>query len=390
MRTPLSAGNGGGLLNADNATAYIGALPNVYNFGPTKLKKWRVARGKARAGNAHARILCVGDSRTAGMMGGYGTTSNNTLNSYPNKLAEILDAAGLPARGDAFHGYNSNGQRISYDSQITAFTGSWTDSYHDGSYSSCAGGWQFTNTGAGDFTFAPRLPVGTFRIWYRSSTGLGVLGLSIDGGAVQNLDTQTPGGNIETYYDLVCASEGIHTLNMTWVSGGKVCVMGVEPLYTSKKSVTICNAGFDGSKTSDWTYANFSGFSAFYIAQKYTPDLIVLSLGGNDWINSVSATTYRANLLSLVTRYMLSSDVIVIGPEPTSNGGIPLATQRNYIEAARSVALEKGVPFVNLHERFVSAENARDVGLFNTDLTHNTGAGYADVANVLASMLMSA
>ncbi|RQY50973.1 hypothetical protein DF109_32485 [Burkholderia stagnalis] len=384
---PSATGSGG---VASNVTITSGSIGNASIVTPTMLSKWKAAKARVRSGVGTGRVLCVGDSITAGY--GSQATGKNAL-CYPRQLASMLSAVGITAVSNAFIGYGPNGAvntGTTPNLDLRISLGSWTE------FTSVTGvgGYFFSATSSsnGTLSFTPTVNCDTFVIYWAGSSGNGSFSANISGGTPTTVSTNTGSGVLSK--TTITGTLGANVLNLSWSSGGAVYIAGVEGYDSTKPSVSIINAGWSGSATSDWN--NTSGgatYSPLYGPGVIAPDLIVVCLGINDWdLGTLSA--FQTNLTAIVTQYKTYADVLLMSPVPTNPGqSVPggttpsTATQAGFVSALWSIANSAGVPVVDIFNRWqsFSAQNANS--MYYDTVTHPDATGYADVAGALASYL---
>jgi lysophospholipase L1-like esterase len=257
------------------------------------------------------------------------------------------------------------------------------------------GGDLFTATaGATPLAFLPTDTVDTFRLWYITNTGLGSFSYNVDGGTATTINEN--GSQVFNSVTIAAGSLGIHTLNLTWISGS-VFVAGVEAYNSAIGSVQIINAGWAGATSANWVN-NFpiqgNPWTPVPGVTTQAPDVILLSLGINDWRvtqTSTSVSTYVANVQALITAWKVNSDVILVTPAPSGISTVPLATQQQYVAALYSLAATNNLPIIDNFGRWGSFErmNPAPYLFYSSNNLHPNGNGYSDFAQSIASQLLS-
>ena len=221
-------------------------IPNVFNFAPQNLKKWRAALAKAKAGTSNARILCLGDSTTQGVGSNGASTGNLTPLSYPSQLAGLFSAAGINAHWNSFCGDSNSGQsRDTLDSRI-ALSGNMVQYYSPTSTYACPGGGMLgaSSSTSSKLAFTPTVNVDTFKVWYVAGP-TGTFSMDIGGSGTTNINVNN-GGVFTILSSTIAGSLASNTLNIKWVSGA-FFIVAVEAWDSSKKWVSVMNAGWSGS-----------------------------------------------------------------------------------------------------------------------------------------------
>jgi hypothetical protein len=107
-------------------------------------------------------------------------------------------------------------------------------------------------------------------------------------------------------------------------------------------------------------------------------DVALISLGINDWTNSVPVATFQANLRALVIADQLVANVILWMP-PWPSGGD--STFIPYRQAIYNVADTLGVPLLDVGNLFGTYPNA-----FEIFSPHPTANGYMAIANAFMAV----
>lgn len=352
---------------------------HMRDFSPTALKTWRKAMARVRTGTADAKILCVGDSTTAGV--GVDTNSTQGLpGAYPHQMAVLMNAAGLPAaRGLGIPAPRSTDPdlRWAYGTGWTPYNGS---GFGFGNYSDAlAPSGVTTATTYTDAVLADR-----YDIYYLTNTsGLGSFAATATGGSTVTTNTTTATVGIGKVTVSAASAATTNVLTITPTAGNTgVHIIGVEPWLSTTKRVRVGNAGVGWSTTVDWAAAgNGATWNAAAAIQAYAPDLSIISLGINDGIAATSVSTWLSALNTVIAACQVSGDVVLLAPIPATSAAdanaVTLIPQ--YTASMRT----RGLPFADLEARFVSGDDSQVQGL-RTDALHLNALGYADVAQMLA------
>jgi lysophospholipase L1-like esterase len=373
-----------------NGFSYLPTGSTPLNLNATLMPHWTscVARVKINAGNC--RVYAVGDSTT------YGDYSANTSNtgdltvaSYPTRLSQYLNASTLPAQRDSFMGAGSSqGAGFGNDARVVLGTG-WSTVN-----SASTGGLLFTASSATTaFSFTPVDQVNQFILWYVTNGG-GTGSYQVDSGSVTDFSS---GGAAGLHSVTISAGTlGNHTLNLQWVSGGAVFVLGVEASNTAIGSVQIINAGIPGSGAGTVTGISWaqttSAWSPLFSVPIQAPDVVLLDLGINNWTgaNATSVAVYTTNMQAIITAYLATSDVILITPAPSSIANVSLATQAQYVAAMYQLAAKNNIPLIDNFNRWGSYERTNVAPfLFYNNVLHPGPNGYSDFAQAIAVQLLS-
>lgn len=353
------------------------------------LTHWLQALTSMKNGASNAKILCIGDSTTFGT-GANGTSSGNWQpTTYPTQLSGKFTSAGINSHANAWMGGGRNtADQWPRDARITDGS-SWTaDTSFD---TRCFGGYTAkatTNTNA--FSFLPTVNVDTFIVYYLQVTsGPRSFNLDINGGAATTVNVVNAANQLATQN--ITATLGSNTCNATWVSGATgTYVAGMEAYNSNKKWVSVINAGYRGSNTGDWCDAT-SPFSAGKAATYATvaPDLTIISMAINDWVDGTSLATYQTNLQTLINLAMGVGSVLLVTSNPSDPSlGVSLATQATYTNVELALAASNNIPIVDIFNQWGSyaASNANG---WNFDGLHPNGTGYGVIAQQIFNAITS-
>lgn len=349
------------------------------------LPKWRIAVGKVKANVASCRILCIGDSITAGQWAQGNVPANQRPLSWPTQLSNMLNSSGVNANWNSTLGNNNTGfgeTTPTLDFRVVQGTG-WTSS----SAAETIGGDLYASTSAtSNLAFTPTFPVNTFNIFYPLFSGGGTLAANLNGGSNTNvsLNNATTGINTLT----LSTTLGINTCNLNW-NAGSAFAIGWEAYDSSKKWVSIINTGWDGATSTDMALHG-AGFNSGSAISYLAPALTIICTGINDWDNGISLATYTANIQYMITQAKLSGDVILVSPVPTNpaaGGAAPIATQLTYIAALQTIATSNNIPLVDVYNRWVSYAVSQPLGYYGDTFTHPIGAGYGDMAQAIFNVI---
>lgn len=342
----------------------------VLNAPIEKLPNWRKAVAKVRRGTANARLLCVGDSTTAGYLGSVSTS--NGLGAYPVQLASQLTARGLTANSHNFIGNKNwpSGGLGGNDSRLTT-SGSISQTIKS------AGGYLMNWTAAGGLTFTPTASVDTFDVWYVQNAA-GSFTINLDGGANTTVNTA---GTTNLLKATITGSLGAHTLNLAWVSG-TIFILGVEAYNSAAKEVSVLNSGAYGWIASDWNPGSVtSKWQSANAISAISPDLTIICLTINDANTPTSESTYKTNLQIIIDAAKVTGDVILMTGVPTSR-----AAQPNIERYMRELAVLNDVPLIDLSARWSNYTTSNALG-FYADTTHPNALGQSDVAAAIAAVV---
>jgi len=363
-----------------------GAFPPVFNdalgktFAPAQLwqninqqstGKARAAFAGVRAGLTPAKVLCVGDSTTAG----YNTSAAQSFPGFlPNAMGPIVPVSpglSIPPRQINDPRWNMGGWPI-----INSF--GWADSL----------ALMSNGSGTGLATYTAGVMADTFDVYYFGTGGYGTLHLELDSGEKIDVDTSTA-GTVKKATLVASAATKTHVLNMFNSSTLPVSVLGIEASLSTAPSIRIANAGVAGSASSQWGNAQggVTGSGSAAAIRGYAPDLTIIMLGINDAKAAVPVATLQANLTATITAAKASGSVILASVVPTNT--TPEATlEQTYRTSIAAFATAQNAGYVDIFGRFGSYSDSQALGMYS-DGTHPSAIGYADMANVFAGAIRS-
>jgi len=357
-----------------------------------QLPQFSYALSQVKAGVRNAKILCYGDSTTAGAYASGSNWAGGRALSSPNILASSLSPRWSAYIGNTLGDPSQQTSGVffqSYDPRWVLQSG-WGTS----AVISIGSGSLNCSTAAKTASFTPAQAFDTVDIYYIQNAGYGSLNVNVDGGATIGAAIAFNGTLSLKKATRTCAL-GVHTLNLVTVDANQVIVIGVSTYNSNAKGIEVFNAG-TGGMTSALGAANTNIWDACYVTGNngplglIQPDLTVINLGINDWGTAVTPATYRTNMSVIIAAAKLYGDVILQCPTPTSSSSTSLATQLGISTVCRQLAAENGVPLVDTNAIFGSyaiAQGQLGYYLPANDLIHPGATGYAAVGNAVAGTL---
>ena len=342
--------NGGyGTASIASIAQVSGAWPEDYAYiggkSALSLQKTRTALAKAQAsvlngngaGAARGTFLAIGDSTVFGLHSG-----NNGLyvrrNAWPAYLARILASLGYGGVSSGIFGEGAAGNVNGGDDRLSA---------------------------GADFS------------------GLGTF--TVDNGGAAFITQNTSAVTTATLAKVSATiSSSANPINVKWASGGAVKILGIRAYTAATTGIDVLNAGVNGSTTGGWVTTG--AYQYLSLIDDLAPACTFISLGFNDLNQSVSLTTYQANLQSLaVAAQNAGSDVIFLIQHPQKITSHSIALQKTYWDAANSAAIAVGASVVNMPGRWITGENQAAM-LF--DDTHPNAVGAFDIAKAISEVIL--
>jgi lysophospholipase L1-like esterase len=377
---PVARGVGAAALVQNAPT---NSIPNVTNFTPSSLPRYRTKLASAIASPGSPVTICmVGDSTT---MGATNATTALKATSWPAQLAKLYRGIGLSVAEDSITGDNSTpgtgtAGLTAYDPKAV-FAGSTWLRNTDG-----LGGNMIRNTSGTDiFAYTPAASTDTIDTWYAQNSGNGTFTVS-DGATL--LSTINSGSPTTTAFIKATSTRtaSANPINFVRTGAGGAVYLGLVSTWSSTTTqVKIFNFGRFGKMASDFTTAT-SPWSPLNSIPVVGCDLITINLGINEVRQNVAVATYTANMQTLITAYKASgADVILVRyhPDgaPVNPGLLP-----SYYAAQVSLAQNNNLPMVDLTARFVSYAVGNGQGEYG-DSVHLLANGNVDVAMAVWSLL---
>jgi lysophospholipase L1-like esterase len=351
-------------------------VSSIYNYDPRLLANFRLALAKVRDNAANCKILCLGDSITHG----YGCSSYLTLGtsgSYPARLAYLINTYMAPAAVG-----------LSIPPISSAHDTRWTNGW-----GTALGGFGFGNaanystaTPTGALIYNPGTTWDRMDVYYLRTGSSGTLLVSANNTVVGTGTAAGAGNRIVAMTTYSASALATGTLSITG-SGGNCYITGAEPYQSSTKQVLIGNAGCYGIQTSAAATSGAlnQNWYALDALNAYQPNLTIICLGVNDANSSVSSSTYRSNMITIINAAKVWGDVILISFSPTSSGsGQQYVTyEAQYNDVLKNLAASTGCVFIDIYGRYSTIFQAN----YMFDNLHPNNYGYWDMAQSVFSVL---
>lgn len=345
--------------------------PYLYNFNGSNLNNWHRAFTAVQNGTRNARIMCVGDSTTAGQ----GTSPYYTY-SYPTRLTIALNNYVVANRS------SFNGSILQTATDIWTYVGAWS-----GGNASFMGVCAQNGNNVDTATFAPPNAVDTLEIWWNRGAAQGSMDVKIDGVLNQTI-VQT--GATGLGHTVISTTLGVHTFAFTPnPHDASVCL---ALAYNSAiKEVSVINMGCAGCTVANVaTNSNPYNPRSTLTAANYAPDLIILGPLGINSVDALTATdTIRASYQSIIADFKNSgADIVLVSLLPgafVANTEVP---QIQMNQAMYALADANNLPLVdsfNLVGGSWGVMNARGLSL---DTLHPKAAGYQIEVDTLVPALL--
>lgn len=345
---------------------------NVVNAAA--LKTWRSIL--ANRDNALARVYVWGDSRSEGQ--GATGRANRWVDRLQEELRSLYRVAGNPNGGvgylPAFYAQTSW-------AGAAVLAGAPTQEaakYGPGKRS-------VSLTGAQTVTYSNITGTSIDVMWVALSTG-GTLGVSIDGGAVTNINTLAGGADTDGQLTRVTLGNTgtAHTVVISAVAGtsqfdGIIVYDGDEAAGIQ----VIDGSHFGTSASTSTLWTNFTQ----NVLQSLAPGLVVIAHGTNDSTSRTSAQfkTDMQTIISLVTGHTTGPASVLLVMHTSRNATL-IEPWANYVNAAIALAsTNSGVAVLDLSRRMnpIATDNLSCYA----DAAHENNRGHAMVADFVVGAI---
>jgi lysophospholipase L1-like esterase len=348
-------------------------------------------------------LLFVGDSTMVGVgagSGGSADVNGSRPYSVPLQAAARLAARGYKVATETLVTDNNNGTAAAtwqgYRPEVTV-----VGSINGASDSPQIGGVHL-NIGAGSnsVAYATAAEVDRLDLLLHRRSDFGVLGVSIDGGAVQEFSLANAVEDL-AWQSITGLTLAPHTFTFTRVSGACRFPVMFDAYNSAENAFHICNAGARNWTTTDWVVADHPNSPLSAIAYA-APDVVVIDLGINDWRQSgTSIATFKANMQTIIDACLAAEAQVVlciphaIQTYVTASDAWSLAAT---IAAYQDLAAANSCALVNApHEFYAAGLAAADpatyaamdaAGLMNDSL-HTRPLPYQIKGHVLADVILT-
>lgn len=384
----------------------VGAVPST-SFDVQRLPIWSAAVRAQRSGQRNARILCLGDSTTAGFgANASSAVTNDRANSYPTHLANVIAGKGYPANWCSWIGNGNTPQFSTYDYRITFGTG-WGLSNQDTpqSVGYTVGGFALrtgTVVGQTKLNFDTTTAVDTVEIYTMmrapgTSSNQPAFVVSVDDidttSIVVAYDTSNPGGLMKTTISVPRGRRKI-SIRASGTTDNIYCI-GMVGYDSAVKEVTVLNGGWGGSKATDWNSLQARAWSPLQAIPVINPDLCILNLGINDSISNhplnglppTQGDAYMRDMQAIIDAVRSSgSDIMLVMPNQI---GFELAGYLDrFYPYMQELADRNALPVMDIRQVLGSTFDIAYNAGYIRDRAHPNSAGYLKIAQALANVIM--
>lgn len=308
--------------------------------------------------------------------------SNARSASYPAVLAGLFQGV-VASNASWFGDANAAGDGKTlpqYDSRVTMGSG-WvatTNNTTVGHYAQSQQSGLTTTLG-----FTPGVEFDRIRVYYAEWSGSPEYTVNIGGSTIATLNMDRAGAIAGTTYEDITCTLGTNPVNIV-ATGDWGSINGCYVYKSSVKQVTVINGGWWGVYSGDYA-ADANGWQPIDTIGVIAPDLSIVNVSGNDAMSGTAEATLKANLRIIIDACKATGSVLVTSYPPVNPTIVSEAIQQTYNGYVHDVALEKEVAYLDFWTRpnWTSYAAANAAGFKDADGIHNTGTGYADLAQAL-------
>jgi lysophospholipase L1-like esterase len=350
-------------------------------LGPARAYNWKASNTKRlrasldRASSLRANHVFIGDSITAGYLGGAETPQYDALEAWPMFYRSVLRDNGIPVAGTGLV------PCISGDAQ---YDPRWTRS---GAWDASLAFTLFVRADGESATFASDLPGTEVSVFYSgNSAGMKI---TIDGGP--DIDLPMDGVGHSVVHTETGLSNTAHTVTISTTSDSYNQLIGAS---TQAGDGLICHniavggATASGPNLAAWATTAPGYLNATFIgaltAASVTPDVVYVALGGNDIQNGYSVPDIIAGLSDLREQFP-SSDYVLIGQNEFDGYQ---AVWSDWSRALHQLADTLDCPLVDLYERYGEYRQAVEKRVMG-DGAHLNGRAQEDIGTTMAALALS-
>lgn len=344
--------------------------------------RWSDAVARVRAGTGSAKVLCIGDSTTAGL-GSAG--SFVAERSWPSSLAVNLNRT--VAKTSYGLAIPPSSTSASSDSRWVLGVG-WGHTTLDGVG---LGGKKTAYQGApsvGALEFLdPRIGSNRYDIYYATSSTGGTFTAQVGAASPTVVPTASPTAGIAkvTVSGVSVSSSTPLKITNTGASG-QVYIIAVDPYVAGDNRISVANAGASGSGSITWLQQNSGNdrWNAVAFLPVYQPDLTIIDLGINDSPDQ-TVNDYITRIGVLVVAARAAGSAVLMKTMIPSQLADKRAREAEYAYALRT-QLSPRPAVLDLFSHYGTWERNNARG-WMADPLHGTDGMYADEGALVAQTL---
>jgi lysophospholipase L1-like esterase len=347
----------------------------------TGLKNLRLSIAKTKLSEESTRVVMLGDSTFAGSGAGGVTGYSADARKFGPTVAlkNVLTENGWSAYSEGIIGNQNAGDMASFCAWDTRFQnfGGWIFSTLNSFYTSV-----FSNSGSTSaLRFTPSATFDTIRIWYAAGSGTRQFTVQANNaGSPTTVESGDPSGQMR-YFDYT-APAGATYVDVRRVTGS-INILGFEAYVSAVKGISLIQMGRSGGRIAN-ALPSTTQWDALNCVKNLSPNLVVINLAINEWINNGDLGIYYSNLLSIATSLRASnSDVAIVTGVPTEISNTSTARQEKYVECLKLFSLLNNVVLI---DTWGSIESKENYSLLYADFAHPNKYGYRDFAQNISKI----
>lgn len=330
------------------------------------LPLWSAAVRRAQAGQGRAKLVCLGDSTTAGFSVGKAA-------AWPRRLADLMAPRG--GRETCF--FSDARLGATYDSRMVRGAG-WAADTTRG-----LGGGFYRNATvtANPLVFTPQTAFDTVDLFLYGTTSV-----EVTIGAGTPVTRTGAFGLTVGKRTVTCAEAGLgrgaHTVSIRALNDGGNT--GLD-CHDAARGISVLNAGVSSWRAVDFNLANYGVSDTLDVLD---PDLTIINIGINDW-NQASEPTeaaFKAEMQTIITKAVTAgSEVLMVVPVATSGSfASKRAVFAQYIvDLATSNGLVAPLDLGAVLGTYATASAAGDM----VDTLHPSAQGHGKIAAALKARI---
>nr|OAP95082.1 hypothetical protein A4U53_17825 [Rhizobium leguminosarum] len=339
-------------------------------------------------------MICVGDSTTWGEGGG-DSGSNMRFNAkercWPTIVAKSFTSSGLAAGYENMYGNGATTTAGIAQSNLQNYykAGFSPSNAWAANAALTSGGCLFANaTDTSAITIVLQSPCDRFELADLTLPGNGIISYSIDGGAAVQLDQNLASSYRRTVIDL--GTVATHTITVNRVSG--TCFFaGYTAWNSTAPGFEVVNVGIGSAQTTEWTTsATTYGPKNSLTSLAADADIVTIDLTINNAFLSPTTynTTYPTQMQTLINNAKAGgADVLLMTGNPSRIDIIPDATQQNFRNALKAIALSNDLPMIDQWSKYTDWVTL-DAAAKMYNANHPNKLGYADLGAFVAATIL--
>ncbi len=232
----------------------------------------------------------------------------------------------------------------------------------------------------------------SLKLLYTQHGGGGQFSVSIDGVVTNLSGNSSPTGGFlySQTWTSPALSDGSHTVEIAWVSGGTTHIEGAI-VYNGDENAGIRThqGGHSGYHVGDFL-ASTNWAASLGVIQ---PDLVCMMWPTNDYKDRTPISTLESQLAALIALIRAScaskpSIVLAAAPERYDTGYTPVAPWPDYVAAMARVAANDGkVAFLDLRNVIAKGGDTDGTGSVDADKVHFTTIGQGMIGRQIAAFV---